>query len=134
MIMNALPRDKVVVGGLYRHFKGALYRVVDLVHNSEDWDQHFVVYYDIDEPKEHRFARPVDMFCEEVEKVEHNYKGPRFQHVPGNDDPEDWKGTSARLAKAYLQVQPLNRAYLAQVAGLTELEVDALQRAVLSCR
>lgn len=133
--MNALPRNRVVIGGLYRHFKGDLYRVVDLVHFSEDWgNTFFVIYYDINEPDDHRVARPVDMFCEEVEKVDYNYKGPRFQHVPGCDDPEDWKQAATKLARAYLLKSPLNKQELEQVAGLTELEVDALQRAVLSCR
>jgi hypothetical protein len=86
--------DKVKIGGLYRHFKGGIYRVTDVVHDSEDWSQLLVVYYDVFAPANHRTARKLQMFLEEVER-EHidptrvGYKGPRFTYIPESDVPPE---------------------------------------------
>lgn len=52
----------VVVGGLYRHFKGGIYRVYGLVRHTERKED--LVIYGIERMF---WARPLDMFCENVE-------------------------------------------------------------------
>lgn len=54
----------VIVGCLYRHFKGALYRVEDIAINSET-DKFMVVYRGLNGGM--AWVRPFDMFCENVE-------------------------------------------------------------------
>lgn len=56
--------------GLYRHYKGNLYRVHKVVKNSEDWDGEGMVLYEAlrDTPPEQKFmVRPAHMFLEWVE-------------------------------------------------------------------
>ncbi len=65
--------------GIYRHFKGNEYEVLDLALHSETQEP-FVVYRALyGEGK--LWVRPLTMFTEEVDKPELNYKGPRFTYV-----------------------------------------------------
>lgn len=65
--------------GIYRHFKGNEYEVLDLAMHSETQEP-FVVYRALyGEGK--LWVRPLKMFTEEVDKPELNYKGPRFAYV-----------------------------------------------------
>lgn len=58
--------NKIITKRLYSHFKGKLYYVHDLVEHTETGEK-FVSYqalygnYDM-------YIRPVDMFCEEIDK------------------------------------------------------------------
>jgi hypothetical protein len=130
-VSDEIPYDKVLVGGIYEHFKGPYYRVTDLVHYSEDWTKFLVVYYDVEEPVNHRVARPVEMFIEEVERVNPRYKGPRFFHRSGYDDPTDWRLTALKLLRAYMCVAPFDRLALKGDGALSDLELDALIRAMV---
>lgn len=129
--MSELPRDKVKIGGLYSHFKGDQYRVTDLVHSSEDYNQILVVYYNVLEPKEHRAARPLEMFIEEVDKPEYNYRGPRFAYVPGMDDPPDWKLTAIKLVRDAQAALVWDPEALEREGVLDHTEVLALEAALL---
>lgn len=64
-----------VVPGIYRHFKGKLYRVMGTARHSETEELH-VVYFADDGSL---WVRPAAMFCEEVERD--GYRGPRFALV-----------------------------------------------------
>lgn len=61
--------------GIYRHFKGKLYRVVGTARHSETEEPH-VVYLADDGSL---WIRPACMFREEVERD--GYRGPRFTLV-----------------------------------------------------
>jgi hypothetical protein len=66
--------------GTYRHYKGNLYRVVDLVCHSEtlEWMVLYAPLYEHDGMPD-RWVRPYAMFVEEIE-----FKGkkmPRFEHI-----------------------------------------------------
>jgi len=37
-------KEVVVIDGIYRHCKGKLYKVVDIVYNSEDCKRRIVIY------------------------------------------------------------------------------------------
>lgn len=63
--------------GKYRHFKGKIYGVIAIGTHTETAEE-LVVYKD-EEGK--IWLRPVEMFLEEIEKPEHNYKGPRFVYI-----------------------------------------------------
>ncbi len=63
--------------GIYRHYKGGLYRVLCVGRSSEEREKEFVVYQSIE--KNHIWIRPLPMFLEEVEVGE--YHGPRFAWV-----------------------------------------------------
>lgn len=66
--MEVTPRP-VIEEGVYAHFKGGLYNVVDLDYctEAEEWR---VEYYGVDEKtgvqKEPKFSRPLGMFFELV--------------------------------------------------------------------
>lgn len=65
--------------GIYKHFKGNEYEVIDVGTHSETLEP-FVVYRAL--YGEHKlWIRPVSMFLEEVDKPEIEYKGPRFTFV-----------------------------------------------------
>jgi hypothetical protein len=70
--------------GLYRHFKGRIYRVLGTARHSETEEVH-VVYLARDGSL---WIRPAAMFTETVERE--GYRGPRFSFVgerPGIDGP-----------------------------------------------
>ncbi len=71
--------------GLYKHFKGKLYRVVGVFRHSETLEElvaYQSLYHSIDYGAHPRWARPVPMFIEQVERD--SYSGPRFQFL--NED------------------------------------------------
>ena len=66
------------INGIYKHFKGNLYKVLYIAYNSENHDEKLVVYealYD-----DHKiWVRPYDMFTSKVDKekypsVEQEYR------------------------------------------------------------
>lgn len=65
--------------GLYQHFKGNKYKVIDIALHSETQEE-MVVYRRLDESKS-LWVRPLKMFLEHVEKPEYNYSGPRFKYL-----------------------------------------------------
>lgn len=68
--------------GLYRHFKGNLYEVLDVARHceTEEW---FVVYRALYGEKG-VWLRPLENFCETVEKE--GIKLPRFAYI-GDQNP-----------------------------------------------
>lgn len=63
--------------GLYRHYKGGVYRTLTVGRSSEARDEEFVVYESLDNG--HVWIRPLGMFLENVEVG--GYRGPRFTWV-----------------------------------------------------
>jgi hypothetical protein len=66
--------------GIYHHFKSSetLYQVLGCALHTET-NEELVVYKRLMDG--HYFARPVDMFLEQVDKPDHHYMGPRFVYV-----------------------------------------------------
>lgn len=61
---------KIEIGKIYRHFKGNLYVVVDIVFDSESNDQEElkkIVIYKALYGECNRWAKPYDMFSSEVD-------------------------------------------------------------------
>ncbi len=77
---------EVKIGKKYRHFKGNLYKVIDIVFDSEsNNDEEFkkIVIYEALYGEHYHWARPYDMFISEVDHekypdVEQKY---RFEEV-----------------------------------------------------
>ena len=72
---------KVIIGKTYRHFKGNLYKVIDIVKDSESDGE--IVIYEAQYGDHTRWARPYDMFISKVDKdkypeVKQTY---RFQQI-----------------------------------------------------
>lgn len=65
--------------GIYRHFKGGEYEVIDVAKDSETLAP-MVVYKALYEPYD-MWVRPLSIFIEEVDKPELSYKGPRFTFI-----------------------------------------------------
>lgn len=63
--------------GIYRHFKGGMYKALFVARHSEAHEQEFVVYQSLE--KGGVWVRPLDMFLENVDRD--GYKGPRFVWV-----------------------------------------------------
>lgn len=63
--------------GIYRHFKGGLYKALFVARNSEARNEEFVVYQSLE--KGLIWVRPLGMFLENVDRD--GYKGPRFSFV-----------------------------------------------------
>lgn len=71
---------EVVVGGTYRHFKGALIKVIAIAKHSET-EEKMVVYHHLDTNEV--WVRPYDMFLSKVDyekypEVEQEY---RFEYT-----------------------------------------------------
>jgi hypothetical protein len=66
--------------GIYYHFKHPehLYTVLGIALHTETEEKMVVYQRNTDQEL---FVRPLDMFLEEVDKPEFNYKGPRFIYV-----------------------------------------------------
>lgn len=56
--------NRIVIGGLYRHYKGNVYRVLQIAKHTETMET-LVVYADITDPQK-IWARPVSMWNETV--------------------------------------------------------------------
>jgi hypothetical protein len=70
-----------VIGGLYQHYKGPFYRVVNIATHTETNDK-LVIYHSINNPKK-IWARPEKMFNEYIihpDKSESFVK--RFEYLP----------------------------------------------------
>ena len=65
--------------GIYKHYKGGLYRVLQEAMHTET-KQWFVIYQNIEHGS--FYARPTDMFCEHV-KTE-NGEVQRFKYLRGD--------------------------------------------------
>lgn len=63
--------------GVYRHFKGNLYRVLSVATHSETLEP--MVVYQALYGDQGLWVRPASMWTEQVQKPE--YSGPRFQFV-----------------------------------------------------
>lgn len=72
---------KVKVGGTYRHFKGTEYLVHTIARDSEDAHRILVIYQEksLLGTLDHIWARPIDMFVEEVTKDGKTF--PRFELI-----------------------------------------------------
>lgn len=66
--------------GIYRHFKGGMYKALFVARNSEAHDEEYVVYRSLD--RGGYWVRPLKMFLEYVERD--GYSGPRFVWVKEN--------------------------------------------------
>ncbi len=68
--------SEVVIGGIYRHYKNKLYRVVSLAKHTETLED-VVVYETLYEnPTARIWVRPLAMFLDTVSTGD--YHGPRF--------------------------------------------------------
>ena len=57
---------EIVIGKTYKHFKGHIYKVIDIVNDAEDYPNKMVIYEEIDTKT--KWARPYDMFNSKVDK------------------------------------------------------------------
>lgn len=78
-VIDLLCPHGVVLGGIYRHFKGGEYRVVGITRDAGREDYPICVRYVDVKDASHEATRPVDNFLGDV--VKPNYRGPRFRLV-----------------------------------------------------
>lgn len=65
---------EVVVGGIYRHFKGKLYKVLNIGYDSETNNDEFpkkLVIYEALYDEHKIWVRPYDMFVSKVDKTKY---------------------------------------------------------------
>jgi len=72
----------MVEKGIYRHYKGKRYEVIDVVRHSETEEQ--MVLYRALYGERGLWVRPLDMFCEEV--TFNCVRRPRFEYMEGEDE------------------------------------------------
>ena len=58
---------KIEIGKKYRHFKGNIYKVIDIVNDSERENGKMVIY-EAQYEDHTKWARPYDMFASPVDK------------------------------------------------------------------
>ena len=73
---------EILVGKTYKHFKGHIYKVIDIVNDAENYPGKMVIYENIYDSND-EWARPYDMFNSKVDKekypdIEQEY---RFEEV-----------------------------------------------------
>lgn len=78
--------DRIIVKGLYRHFKGKFYRVLNICEHTETKEK--MVYYQALYGNMNFYVRPYEMFASEVDKekyplVEQKY---RFEFISHTDE------------------------------------------------
>ena len=71
--------NQIKIGGLYQHYKGKNYRVINLVKHSEtlEWMVFYECLYDNEESN--YWVRPLTMFLEDVEFQ--GQRVPRFKYI-----------------------------------------------------
>ena len=91
VIKMASKRQAPVEGQIYKHFKGSLYRIVTIAVHTETSDK-LVVYQSIEKP-ERVFARPLDMFMSEVDRLRYPLVKAkyRFTLLVEAEETEEWK-------------------------------------------
>ena len=73
---------EIIIGKAYKHFKGHIYKVIDIVNDAENYPNKMVIYENIYDSND-KWARPYDIFNSKVDKekypdVEQVY---RFEEV-----------------------------------------------------
>ena len=65
---------KIEVGKIYKHFKGNLYKVIDIAYDSESSDKNLkkIVVYEALYGDHIHWARPYDMFNSLVDKEKYS--------------------------------------------------------------
>lgn len=59
--------EKIKINGIYKHFKGNKYKVINIAKHSETLEE-FVVYEALyDNPEGNVWVRPISMFMEIIE-------------------------------------------------------------------
>lgn len=78
--------NKIVKGGLYRHFKGMYYYVLDVATHSETGEK-LVVYQKLYDERD-LYVRPLEMFCSDVDRDKYPdvKQQKRFQLMSGKDE------------------------------------------------
>jgi hypothetical protein len=67
--------ESVKLQGIYRHYKGKLYRVTGVARHSESLEQMVVYECLYDNPEGQLWVRPLEMFLEKVAGQ------PRFEYI-----------------------------------------------------
>lgn len=70
--------EGVKIGGVYRHWKGDMYLVTDVVRDADDWHTFKVVYCQVSDAR-HRAERRVNWFLGDMD--DERNRGPRFRLV-----------------------------------------------------
>jgi hypothetical protein len=65
--------------GKYRHYKGFICNVIGVALHSESQDELVIYTHPDQDGHEQLWARPIDMFKENVEVGDYN--GPRFEYI-----------------------------------------------------
>lgn len=78
--------NEIVKGGLYRHFKGMYYYVLDMATHSETGEK-LVVYQKLYDERD-MYVRPLEMFCSDVDRDKYPdvKQQKRFQLMSGKDE------------------------------------------------
>jgi hypothetical protein len=72
-----MPKEPIIRAGIYKHYKGGLYKVIGIAKDSESNEQ-LVVYRSAEDGRQ-LWVRPLDMFRDKV-KVD-GKSLPRFEYT-----------------------------------------------------
>jgi len=76
-IENIMPKEPIIRAGVYKHYKGGLYKVIGIAQDSES-NQQMVVYRSAEDGRQ-LWVRPLEMFKDKI-KVDSRMV-PRFEYV-----------------------------------------------------
>ncbi|MDO4187460.1 MAG: DUF1653 domain-containing protein [Lachnospiraceae bacterium] len=83
----AQKRNTPIEGQIYKHFKGSLYKIVTIAVHTETSDK-LVVYQSVEKP-ERVFARPLDMFMSEVDRLRYPLVKAKYRFTLLVEEPEE---------------------------------------------
>ena len=106
---------EIYIDGIYRHYKGKFYKVLSIAQHSENLQ--WLVIYQAQYGERKIWARPLDMFCDEVGNVK------RFEYIEGGElQTFCFDSPKIRMENILKQINDVTRGYV--TGNIEELEAQ----------
>lgn len=112
---------EVIIGRIYRHFKGDLYRVLNVAIHTETGEK-MVVYQAVSD-EEKVFVRPYDMFISPVDKEKYPNEKAEFRFTLVNENEDEINPG----LEAFMDAESINERIRVLIDLKDQLPGDVLQ-------